>query len=113
MAAGLPQLVGRMGKAKSYAERLFEFAEIDRLDDEAARVALCRPAERENVKYTREAVDEVLMQTRGYPYFLQEWGKHCWAMATRTPITEQDAKNATVTALADLDGGFFASGTTV
>ena len=48
-AAGLPQLLGRAGRAKSYAERLFEFVPVDRLDAEAARIALCRPAEREGV----------------------------------------------------------------
>ena len=37
VAAGLPQLVGQTGRAKSYAERLFEFVQIDRLDAAAAR----------------------------------------------------------------------------
>ena len=40
LAAGLPQLIGQMGRAKSYAERLFEFVPIDRLDDKAARASL-------------------------------------------------------------------------
>ena len=36
VGAGLPQLRGRMGKAKSYAERLFEFHEIGALPAEDA-----------------------------------------------------------------------------
>ena len=46
VAAGLPQIVGQTGRAKSYAERLFEFAPIDQLDAAAARAALCVPAEK-------------------------------------------------------------------
>ncbi|MDG4575297.1 MAG: ATP-binding protein [Defluviicoccus sp.] len=107
IAAGLPQLVGQMGRAKSYAERLFEFAAIDRLDPPAARAALCKPAEREGVAYAEDAVAEILRQTQGYPYFLQEWGKHGWNLADRSPVTRSDADRATASALAELDAGFF------
>ncbi len=107
VAAGLPQLVGQTGKAKSYAERLFEFTPIDRLDEQAARDALCKPAEREGVKFTDEAIEEILLQTKGYPYFLQEWGKHSWKTAGRSPIDQTNARTATVQALAELDASFF------
>src|SRR5260370_14092934 len=107
VAAGLPQLVGQTGKAKSYAERLFEFTPIDRLDEQAARDALCKPAEREGVKFTDEAIEEILLQTKGYPYFLQEWGKHSWKTAGRSPIDQTNARTATVQALAKLDASFF------
>lgn len=106
-AAGLPQLIGRMGRAKSYAERLFEFVEIDRLEHDAARAALCLPAEREGVLFEEAAVEEILEQTMGYPYFLQEWGKHAWNIAQASPITRRDAERATALALAELDAGFF------
>jgi hypothetical protein len=72
VAAGLPQLLGAMGRAKSYAERLFEFILIDQLDESAARDALCLPARREGVEFGLEAVAVILQQSRGYPYFLQE-----------------------------------------
>ena len=107
VAAGLPQLVGQTGKAKSYAERLFEFTPIDRLDDQAARDALCKPAEREGVKFTEGAIEEILLQTKGYPYFLQEWGKHSWKIAKGSPINQTDAQTATAHALAELDASFF------
>lgn len=107
VAAGLPQLVGQTGRAKSYAERLFEFVHIDSLDDDAARTALCVPAEKEGVKYDDRAIDEILKQTKGYPYFLQEWGRHSWNIADASPIEYQDAKGATVAALAELDNSFF------
>ena len=107
LAAGLPQLMGQMGRAKSYAERLFEFVEIDRLDDEAARAALCVPAEREGVAFAPEAIAEILRQTMGYPYFLQEWGRHSWNVADASPISRANARRATTLALAELDAGFF------
>jgi hypothetical protein len=107
VAAGLPQLVGQTGRAKSYAERLFEFVEIDRLDKAAATAALCKPAEAHGVTFASAAVDEILKQTKGYPYFLQEWGKHCWAVAAKSPIEPSDAEFATRSALAELDASFF------
>lgn len=107
VAAGLPQLLQRMGVAKSYAERLFKFTSIDRLDDAAAKAALCVPAEKENVAFTGEAVREILAQTKGYPYFLQEWGKHSWDIANASPISGENALQATQLALAELDNSFF------
>jgi hypothetical protein len=50
---------------------------------------------------------EILIQTQGYPYFLQEWGKHSWNLADESPIDEGDAKQATIAALAELDASFF------
>ena len=40
VGAGLPQLRGRMGQAKSYAERLFDFPEIGALPPPAAKIAI-------------------------------------------------------------------------
>lgn len=107
VAAGLPQLLGQTGRAKSYAERLFEFVHVDSLDDDAARDALCVPAEKEGAKYEAPAVKAILEQTKGYPYFLQEWGKHSWDIAAGSPIKADDAIRATAAALAALDNSFF------
>ncbi|MGC1341990.1 MAG: hypothetical protein WA854_06670, partial [Candidatus Binataceae bacterium] len=100
-------LIGRMGRAKSYAERLFEFIPIDRLDDTAARAALSVPAEKEGVAFAQEAIAEILRHTMGYPYFLQEWGRHAWDVADASPISRADARRGTRLALAELDAGFF------
>jgi hypothetical protein len=107
IAAGLPQVLGQAGRAKSYAERLFEFVVIDRLDEAAARAALAIPAAKEGVDYEGSAVAEILRQTHGYPYFLQEWGKHSWNAAAASPIRGEDSKRATAEALAELDSSFF------
>lgn len=107
LGAGLPSLVGQTGRAKSYAERLFEFPEIGPLAAADARQALRSPAERHGVAFTDGALDEILKQTQAYPYFLQEWGKHCWQAAQRSPITKRDVDLATELAITDLDASFF------
>jgi hypothetical protein len=107
VAAGLPQLVGQTGRAKPYAERLFEFAPVDRLDEAAAKVALTVPAHKAGVDYAAGAVSEILAQTLGYPYFLQEWGKQSWNVAEASPIDVEDARRGSVQALAELDASFF------
>lgn len=107
IGAGLPQLPGQLGEAKSYAERLFEFVEVGALSDDAARQAIIAPASRAGVAFTAAALDEILRQTRGYPYFLQEWGKHAWDCADASPITIDDVRCANECAIAELDMSFF------
>jgi hypothetical protein len=107
VGAGLPQLVANVGKAKSYAERLFDFPVIGPLPDKAAIEALQRPVQREGVSFTDAAIAEIIKQTKGYPYFLQEWGSHCWAVANNDPMTHEDAVLATELALTHLDANFF------
>jgi hypothetical protein len=68
---------------------------------------LCIPAEQENARFTDEAVNEIVARTEGYPYFIQEWGKHAWAEADESPIDIEDAQRATEVALAELDASFF------
>ena len=107
VAAGLPQLVGRAGKAKSYAERLFDYPEIGPLSNSEASIALTRPAADLDVRFHDTAVDEIFRCTFGYPYFLQEWGKHVWDLAPSSPITKADVERASDVALAALDENFF------
>ena len=49
----------------------------------------------------------MIKQTLGYPYFLQEWGKHSWDVATASPITAADVRAASVEATAAMDASFF------
>jgi len=107
VGAGLPQLRGRAGNAKSYAERLFDYPEIGALPKMAARQALEKPAANLDVQFETAAVDRIIAQTRGYPYFLQEWGKRAWEVAEASPITEGDIAKASNEAVAALDESFF------
>ncbi len=107
VGAGLPQLRGRMGKAKSYAERLFEFPEVGPLTPEAARIAIAKPATAEGVTINDDALELILQETQRYPYFLQEWGKHAWDTAVASPIARIDVEKGSKSAIAALDESFF------
>jgi hypothetical protein len=107
VGAGLPHLRGLMGRAKSYAERLFDFPEIGPLPPDSAKLAIAKPAKDRGVDVTAGALDLIIKETRGFPYFLQEWGKHSWECADESPITVDDVEKATMTAVAALDESFF------
>ncbi len=107
VGAGLPQLPGQMGRAKSYAERLFDFPFIGPLPYEAAATAIRKPVESEDAEIEGAAVDEIVAVAHGYPYFLQQWGKYSWDTADGSPITLSDVQAATVEAIASLDESFF------
>ena len=107
VGAGLPQLPGRMGRAKSYAERLFDFPQVGPLNDVAARLAIAKPAREQGVDFSDSAVRALVQQTQGYPYFLQEWGKHAWDHAAQSPIRDKDVAAARTSAIAALDDSFF------
>lgn len=107
VGAGLPQLPGKMGRAKSYAERLFDFPQIGPLPEGAARLAISKPAAEQGVQVNEDALEQIIKETRGYPYFLQEWGKHSWDVADRSLITLHDVERARVSAIAALDESFF------
>jgi hypothetical protein len=107
VGAGLPQLRGRMGNAKSYAERLFDFPMLGPLNDTDARIAIEKPLTDLNVGISAAALDAIVQVTQGYPYFLQEWGKHVWEVAEQSPISEHDVKIATTETIAALDESFF------
>jgi hypothetical protein len=107
VGAGLPQLLALAGNAKSYAERLFDFPQIGALNPKEAELAIVKPAREKGADYIAAAADEIVKQTRGYPYFLQEWGKHSWDIATVSPITLKDVKAASIEAIAALDESFF------
>lgn len=109
IGAGLPQLVGLAGKAKSYAERLFDYPVVDALSGKDAESALREPAKREGVVWQPQALKLAVQLTRGYPYFLQEWGYHSWnaAKAGSGKIVTKDVKTASEIARANLDDSFF------
>ena len=85
--AGLPQVAALAGEAKSYAERLFDYPEVGPLPPAAARSALLDPIVEEGESISEDALNRILSITEGYPYFLQEWGKHSWNTAGKSPIT--------------------------
>jgi hypothetical protein len=107
IGAGLPQLVALAGRSKSYAERLFDFPQIGPLQKDDAANALQEPVREQNVEFTQQALDEIVRQTQGYPYFLQEWGYQSWNLATKSPIDIETVNKATSASIQRLDESFF------
>ena len=107
IGAGLPQVAGLAGKAKSYAERLFDYPEVGPLDPDAARAAIAIPARNEGVSFDDGAVDAILQATWNYPYFIQEWGFQVWNRAPSSPIAREAVADATPDVIAHLDANFF------
>lgn len=107
LGAGLPILPGLAGESKSYAERLFSFPRIGALSQQDSAKALQQPAQKAGIAFEQAALDEVFNLTKGYPYFLQEWGYVAWNLATTSPITLQVVRDAINTAISRLDENFF------
>jgi hypothetical protein len=90
VGAGLPDLQVRLLRAKPYADRLFEYRELGRLRDVEAHFGLVKPAATLGVDFIREAADQVVHLSAGYPYFIQEYGRELWNAAGSSPITVAD-----------------------
>ncbi len=109
VGAGLPPLPSVLSAARSYAERLFSYLEIDRLTPAAAEQALVAPAARQGVAYTAEALADLARLADGYPYFIQAYGKATWDAAADSPITALDVAAGRPHAQRELAVGFFGS----
>ncbi|MFN2560545.1 MAG: ATP-binding protein [Jatrophihabitans sp.] len=109
VGAGLPHLPAVLSASKSYSERLFRYARIDRLDRAASDLALRAPARDEDADFSDDALAAMYEATGGYPYFVQAYGKVAWDVAPRSPITAADVAVAVPEAEAELAVGFFGS----
>ncbi|SHG28954.1 AAA ATPase domain-containing protein [Jatrophihabitans endophyticus] len=109
VGAGLPHLPAVLSASKSYSERLFRYARIDRLERAAADRALRGPARDEDADFDDDALAAMYELTGGYPYFVQAYGKVVWDVAPRSPVTAADVAVAAPEAEAELAVGFFGS----
>jgi hypothetical protein len=107
IGAGLPQLVALAGRSKSYAERLFQFPEVGALQPIDAVAALQEPVQDQGVQFSDDALQEIIRQTKGFPYFLQEWGYQAWNLAASSPIGIDVVRRATDASIRRLDTNFF------
>lgn len=105
--AGLPQLPGLAGEAKSYAERLFRFPTVGSLGPDDARAALTVPTKQRGIEIEDDALNELITRTQGYPYFLQVWGHEVWNTAPGSPITLNDVLTVASSVESHLDENFF------
>ena len=107
LAAGLPVLPGLAGESKSYAERLFAFPDVGALSEEDSAKAVSEPALAAGILVEASALAEIYRLTKGYPYFIQEWGYQTWNLAEASPISVQVVQAATGAVIPRLDQNFF------
>ena len=70
---GLPTLFPKLVDARTFAERMFHVAMLERLTVEESRDAILKPIEDQNspVVFKPTAVEEIVQHSGGYPFFIQ------------------------------------------
>ena len=107
--AGLPNLVGEVARAATYAERLFTVDELGPLSATEVALAVTRPAQELGVEWDPAAVGDLCDRSDGYPFFVQTWAYHTWNAAADEPISAADVTRAAPAAGHALDTSFFAA----
>lgn len=107
--AGLPNLVGDVARAATYAERMFTVAELGPLAPDQVVQAVVAPAEEIGVRWAPEATELIIDHSDGFPFFVQTWAYHTWNAAIDEPISAGDVGRAAPNANHALDSSFFAA----
>lgn len=107
VGSGLPSIRGLVGKSKTYAERMFNYAEIGALTEEESAAAIAIPLNENGLGIAADALSAIYVQTKGYPYFLQEFGYQIWIDASGREITASDIARISSCVQDRLDGNFF------
>lgn len=107
IGAGLPMLAELAGKTKSYAERLFLYPRVDALTFDATRQAIESPFVSSGVQVERKAVERIYAHSKGYPYFIQEWGYQIWNRVERKRVVSDDIDKVKAKVEKRLDENFF------
>ena len=107
--AGLPNLVGDVARAATYAERMFTVADLGPLTADQAALAVTEPARELGVEWTADAIEAIVDRSDGYPFFVQTWAYHTWNVAQNEPISADDVRRADIAAEQALDAAFFAA----
>lgn len=107
VGSGLPSIRALVGKSKTYAERMFNYAEIGALCKEDVDLAITVPLNNNGLDIEADAIAEVFESTKGYPYFLQEYGYQLWNAAERSTISADDVRSIAPDVQRRLDANFF------
>jgi len=104
---GLPPIVEHLVQAKSYSERMFTPERLANLRPAEAIAALIDPAAALGREFEPAAIDALLKDTQGYPYFIQLYGDRLWKGSHAPTITLADFRKLRPAILGDLDDLFF------
>lgn len=109
IGTGLPNLPRILASTRSYTERLFEYRQIGRLSDEAVSQCLQETARQAGQRFTSEALDRLVLDTQGYPYYLQTYGEAAFNETTSNPIPLEAVIACEPHATRTLDNGLYDS----
>jgi hypothetical protein len=109
--AGLPNLIGVVASASTYAERMFRVTDLGPLTPDQVTQAVTLPAEELGVTWAGGATESIVDRSDGYPFFVQTWAYHTWNAARDEPISATDVDRAAMNASQALDSSFFAART--
>ncbi|MBT8199680.1 MAG: ATP-binding protein [Acidimicrobiia bacterium] len=109
LIAGLPNLIGEVAKAATYAERMFQVWELGPLSPDEVMQAVVDPAAELGVSWDVAAAERIVDLSDGFPFFVQTWAYHTWNAAMDDPISLSDVERAVPNADHALDASFFAA----
>ena len=109
LLAGLPNLVGEIAKAATYAERMFTVGDLGPLSPAQVVDAVRIPAETIGVTWSDAATEAIVDRSDGFPFFVQIWAYHTWNAAIDDPISLDDVRRAAPAVDHTLDTSFFAA----
>ena len=95
--AGTPDLEDRLSEMEASFWGRAEQIRVNRLDPVAAAAAIERPLQDEGMSIDTAALERILSESHGYPFFLQLWGRFVWertATEGRRLITTDDVEAA-------------------
>ena len=107
----MPTLFPKLVEARTFAERMFHVLTLGRLTDAESRDAILKPIARQNcpVRFTEEAVKEIIEHSGGYPYFIQFHCREMFDSFLQQKAAGDARPRVTVAqALRKLDSDFFA-----
>lgn len=107
VGAGLPKIYKMLSDEKTYSERLFLFEEIGSLSNEQAKKAIVEPANKFHVNYSNEAINNIIEESKGYPFFIQQLCKIVYQNFEGEKIELEDVENSLSEFYITLDTGFF------
>ena len=76
--AGTPGLPSHLNTMNASFWNRAERRPIGRPDSEATAAAIREPLESERIAIDRDALEQVVRASHGYPYFVQVWGQALW-----------------------------------
>ncbi|PIS22564.1 hypothetical protein COT50_01295 [candidate division WWE3 bacterium CG08_land_8_20_14_0_20_41_10] len=106
---GLPMLLANLVETRTYSERLFHVVVLEKLTNEESKNAIVKPIETSQhpLKFNESAIDEIIQQSGGYPYFIQYICREVFDIFLQQADAEQELSIPMDAIIKKLDNDFF------